>query len=79
MLVKFYVEESYILPARAAQFYSWLWDVPAVTEGLVHQDVGSVPSRKRAHSEPEPGAFTVVSTSDALVTDGDDNHDPSPG
>ena len=73
------MEESYILPAHAAEFYAWIWGMPAVSEGLVHQDVGSVPSRKREHSEPEPGAFTMVSTSAALGTNGDDDHDPSPG
>ena len=73
------MEESYILPAHDAEFYSWLRDVPAVTEGLVHQDISSAPSRTRARSEPEPGAFTVFSTSAALVTDGDDYHDLSPG
>ena len=73
------MEESYILPTRAADFYSWLRDVPAVTEGLVHQDMGSAPSCKRARSEPEPGAFIMVSTSTALGTDEDDDHDPLPG
>ena len=79
MLVKFYVEESYILPICAADSYSWFQDVPTVTEGLVHQDIGSAPLRNHACSEPEPGAFTMVSTSAPLGTDGDDNHDSLTG
>ena len=50
-----------------------------MTEGLVHQDIGSAPLCKRARSEPEPGAFTIVSTSAALGTNGDEDDDPSPG
>ena len=72
------MEESYILSTRAADFYSWLRDVPAVIEGLVHQDVGSVPLLKHAHSESESGAFTVFSTSAALGTNGDEDHNLSP-
>ena len=45
----------------------------------IHQDVGYAPSRKRARSEVEPGAFTVVSNSAVLGADGDDEHDPSLG
>ena len=67
------------LASPRSDFYSWLQDVPAVTEGLVHQGMGSALSRKHACSEPEPGAFTVVSTSAAMGIDGDDNHNPSPG
>ena len=73
------MEESYILPTRAADFFSWFQGMPTVTEGLVHQDVGSAPLRNYARSEPEPGAFTIVSTSAPLGTDGGDNHDPSTG